>query len=202
MKKAKILTLLSLCMLALSIQACSSNNESEKMNTEAALVNTNTEEASKDTPAQTINESNDKPESSDSNSSEANKENTQTNKETADSKIDTSVFAYAESVDVNDARDINKHINLVVHMSDELKQGLATEHVIIQTYDFLQQSDIQGADTITIGVMVGAFRVSQITVDTKKFDAGENFIDSVLAASKIDKMTDDVKEYGKVMERW
>jgi uncharacterized protein YcfL len=38
--------------------------------------------------------------------------------------IDTAVFAYAEDIEVTDARDITQHLNLVIHMSDELTPGL------------------------------------------------------------------------------
>lgn len=133
------------------------------------------------------------------------KKETEKTEETASSpepKIDTSVFAYAKKVDVTDARDITKHIDLAVHMSKDLEPGLATRHVFVQAYEFLQQEDIKGANTVTIGVMNGDIRVAQITVDATKFVAGENLIDSVLQVSTIDKMTPEVKEFGKVMEAW
>lgn len=120
----------------------------------------------------------------------------------ATSNIDTSVFSYAESVDVTDSRDTAKHIDVVVHMSDELTPELATQHVFKQAYDFLQQADIKGAETVTIGVMNGDFRVAQITVDTAKFKAGENYFQSVMKASKIDKMNPEVKTYGKETGNW
>jgi hypothetical protein len=119
-----------------------------------------------------------------------------------ESKLDTSVFVYAKSVDVTDGREAMKHLDLVVNMDKSTAPGLATRHVLTQTYDFLQQSDISGADTITIGVMSGDLRVSQITVDVAKFKAGDNIIGSVLIASKIDKMTPEVKEFGKTMNLW
>ncbi|MED4299735.1 hypothetical protein P9204_04385 [Geobacillus stearothermophilus] len=119
-----------------------------------------------------------------------------------ESKIDNSVFKYAEKVDITDARDITKHIDVVVHMSKELTPGLATRHVFAQTYDFLQQDDIKGADTITIGVMQGEIRVAQITVDVKKFQPGDQIIQSVLKAATIDKMRPEVKEFGKVTNLW
>ncbi|MGG2988749.1 hypothetical protein ABEO46_06455 [Geobacillus stearothermophilus] len=119
-----------------------------------------------------------------------------------ESKIDNSVFKYAEKVDITDARDITKHIDVVVHMSKELTPGLATRHVFAQTYDFLQQDDIKGADTITIGVIQGEIRVAQITVDVKKFQPGDQIIQSVLKAATIDKMRPEVKEFGKVTNLW
>lgn len=116
--------------------------------------------------------------------------------------IDTSAFVYSTKVEVSDLRDITEHIDLAVYMNNSVKPGLATQHVFTQTYDFLQQKDIEGAKTVTIGVMSGEFRVAQITVERSTFKAGEHLIDSVLNASKIDKMNPDVKEYGEVMELW
>lgn len=113
--------------------------------------------------------------------------------------ISTEVFAYAKSVDVNDSRELTKHIDVVVHMHEELTAGLATQHVLTQTYDFLQQEDIKGAKTVTISVKQGDKRVSQFTVDVIKFKAGEHLIKSILDASTIDKMSDEVKEHGKVL---
>lgn len=119
-----------------------------------------------------------------------------------ESLINTSVFVYATKVDVTDSRDITEHIDVVVHMKDTVKPGLATQHVFTQSYDFLQQDDIKGAKTVTIGVMSGDHRVSQFTVDASKFKAEEHLIKSVLSASTIDKMYPEVEEYGKVMELW
>ena len=136
---------------------------------------------------------------------EPKKEETSTEpKETkaTENKIDTSVFEYAKKVDVTDSREITKHISVVVHMSTEPTPGLATRHVFSQAYDFLQQDDVKGADTITIGVMQGKKRIAQITVDTKKFQPGEQIIESVLKASTIDKMSPEVKEFGKTTDLW
>jgi hypothetical protein len=118
--------------------------------------------------------------------------------------IDTSVFAYAESVDVTDARDITKHIDLVVNMSTDPPPGLAVQHVVSQAYRFLQQEDITGADTITIGVMQDGIRTTQFTVEVSKFspDPDKSMVKCVLEASTIDKMNDEVKEFGAVMEMW
>jgi hypothetical protein len=118
--------------------------------------------------------------------------------------IDTSVFAYAENVEVTDARDNTKHINLVVQMSEETKTGMAAQHVLNQAYDFLQQEDIDGAETITIGVMQADTRILQLTINVKEFVPidSESMAKCVLKASTIDKMTTEVEEYGKTMELW
>ncbi len=116
--------------------------------------------------------------------------------------VNTDAFIYATNVDVTDARDISKHLDLVVHMSSELTPALATQHVILQSYEFLQQEDIKGADSITIGVMNGDFRVAQYTVDMNKFEPNGNLVESVLQASTIDKKDPKVDEYGKALEWW
>jgi hypothetical protein len=118
--------------------------------------------------------------------------------------IDTSVFAYAKDVEITDARDITKHITLVVHMSEDTKSGMAAQHVLSQAYDFLQQKDIEGAETITIGVMQADTRILQLTTDVKEFVPidSESMAKCVLKASTIDKMNPEVEEYGKVMGLW
>jgi hypothetical protein len=118
--------------------------------------------------------------------------------------IDTSVFAYAKDVEITDARDITKHITLVVHMSEETKTGMAAQHVLSQAYDFLQQEDIEGAETITFGVMQADTRILQLTTNVKEFVPidSESMAKCVLKASTIDKMNPEVEEYGKVMELW
>jgi len=117
-------------------------------------------------------------------------------------KIDTSKFIYAESVEVTDAREISKHLNLVVRMSEDVGAGSAVQSVLIQTYDFLQQQDIKGAETVTIGIMQGDLRVYQFTTNLKKFKAGENLITSVLQASTVDKTSDEIEEFGKSTGLW
>ncbi|WP_440110210.1 hypothetical protein [Paenibacillus sp. QZ-Y1] len=119
-----------------------------------------------------------------------------------DSQIDTSVFVYAQDIKVTDALDITNHIDVAVYMSEDVGKGLAVQHVFTQTYDFLQQDKVKEAKTVTIGIMSGDFRITQITVDMGKFEAGEHFIHSVMGASKIDKMDDDVREYGESLELW
>lgn len=122
--------------------------------------------------------------------------------ETEDLQIETSVFIYAQEVKVTDALDISNHIDVVVYMSEDVGKGLAVQHVLTQMYDFLQQTKVNEAKTVTVGVMSGDFRIAQITVDMSKFKAGEHFIHSVMDASKIDKMDDDVKEYGEALDLW
>lgn len=117
-------------------------------------------------------------------------------------QIDTSVFVYAQDVKVTDALDITKHIDVVVYMSEDVGKGLAVQHVFTQLYDFLQQTKVKEAETVTVGIMSGDFRIAQITVDMGKFEAGEHFIRSVMDASKIDKMDDDIREYGESLELW
>lgn len=116
--------------------------------------------------------------------------------------IKTDAFIYAKKVDITDAIDITKHVTATVFMSDDLTQGLAVQHVLNQSYDFLQQADIKGADTVTIGVMQGDMRLFQCTVTMKKFVPNDSvsMSDVVLKASKVEKMTPQVKEFARVLE--
>lgn len=85
-----------------------------------------------------------------------------------------------------------------------MKREWLTRHVILQTYDFLQQDRVKDAKTVTIGVMSGDMRITQITVDMSKFKVDEEkpMIEVVMEASKIDKMNDEVKKFGESLELW
>lgn len=119
-------------------------------------------------------------------------------------EIDTSVFEYAEKVEVTDAIELNDHITLIISMSESTKPGMATQHVVNQTYDFVQQVDVKGAKTIGINVKQGDNKIAQFTVYTDKFKPNDDepMSDAVIAASEIEFMTDEVKEHGKVMDSW
>ena len=115
--------------------------------------------------------------------------------------IKTDVFEYAKKVDITDARDINKHVTAIVFMSDELTLGLATQHVLNQSYNFLQQADLESADTVTIGVMQGEKRVFQCTVTMKNFVPNDSIpmADVVLKASKVEKIDSQVQEFANAI---
>ncbi|MFS0777655.1 hypothetical protein ABC255_16850 [Neobacillus sp. 3P2-tot-E-2] len=87
-------------------------------------------------------------------------------------------------------------------MNEELTPQLATQHVLNQSYDFLQQEDLAGANTVTIGVMHGETRVFQFTVDKTKFtpNDSEPMVNVVLQASKVDKSTPEIDEYATAVE--
>jgi hypothetical protein len=125
-------------------------------------------------------------------------------KESNKYKIDTSVYSYAKKVDVTDAIELNNHVTVFVHMHEDTKPGLATQHVINQTYDFLQQKDIEGAKTVTVAVKQGDIKIAQFTVNKEKFTPIDDkpMSECVLKASKIEFMTDEVKEYGTIMNTW
>jgi Ca2+-dependent lipid-binding protein len=112
-------------------------------------------------------------------------------------KIDTSVFAYAKKVDVTDAIDINQHVTVFVTMSEELTPVLATQHVLNQSYDFLQQEDIKGAKTVTIAVKQGDIKIAQITVNKDNFvpNDTEPMASVVLKAAEIDMMKPEIKDF-------
>lgn len=118
--------------------------------------------------------------------------------------IDTSVFEYAQAVDVTNAIDLNNHVTLIISMSEAISPGLATQHVVNQMYDFVQQVDVKGAKTIGINVKQGANKIAQFTVYTDKFVPNDNepMSDAVIAASEIEFMTVDVKIFGKTIGSW
>ena len=119
-------------------------------------------------------------------------------------EINTSVFEYATDIKLTDAIDINQHVTVMVDMSEELTPGLATQHVVNQTYDFVQQDDVQSAKTITLIVRQAEKKVAQYTINTEKFKPNDDepMADAVISASEIDSMTDEVKEFGKTMGTW
>lgn len=119
-------------------------------------------------------------------------------------KIDTSIFDLAKEVNVTDARDLTQHITLQIILKDAVKQGNGVQAVLTQTYDFLQQEDIAGANTITIFVNSGQLKIFQITIDTSKFKTNDeiSMVKLVLDAAEIEKMTDEVKSYGEALELW
>lgn len=131
-------------------------------------------------------------------------ENSLDNKDKSGTVIDTSVFEHAINVEVDDARELTKHITLKIDLANDSQAGLGTLNVLTQTFDFLEQDDIKGADTIAILVRVNDIKVSQFTVHTAKFKPDDitPMADLVLAASDIDFVTPEVKSFGETMELW
>ncbi|MCM3636522.1 hypothetical protein M3152_02230 [Sporosarcina luteola] len=115
-------------------------------------------------------------------------------------QIDTSVYEYASNVDITDARELNNHITLMIDMKTD-NPGMAFQHVLNQTYDFMQQSDIEGAETIGINVRVDGNKVGMFTAYPDKFipNDDEPMSDAVLAASEIQMMTEEVEKFGETM---
>lgn len=84
-------------------------------------------------------------------------------------KIDSTVFEYATKIDVTDAIDLNDHVILILNMNEKTQPGMATQHVVNQTYDFVQQADIKGAKTIGINIKQSEKKIAQFTVHMDKF---------------------------------
>lgn len=123
-------------------------------------------------------------------------------KEAEEPKIDTSVFEYAKKTEITNSIDTNQHITVFVYMSEKTKEGLAAQHVLKQTYDFLQQEDIKEAKTVTIAVSQNDKKTFQFTVDKDKFVPNENepMSDVVLKASKVETMSAEVKAFAESLE--
>ena len=117
-------------------------------------------------------------------------------------KIDTSVFEYAKKTEVTNAIDTEQHITVFVYMSEKTKEGLAAQHVLKQSYDFLQQEDIKEAKTVTIAVSQNDKKTFQFIVDKDKFVPNENepMSDVVLKASKVETMSAEVKAFAEASE--
>ncbi|MBD7969580.1 hypothetical protein [Paenibacillus gallinarum] len=117
--------------------------------------------------------------------------------------IDTSIFIYANEVEVTDNLD---HIKVVIHMSEDFDKGKAVHHALNEIYFFLQQDRVKEVNTATFEVMSGDITITQLTVDISKFEPGEfiieKMIDSVMNATKIDKMDDEVRGYGENLKFW
>ncbi|GKV66709.1 MULTISPECIES: hypothetical protein [unclassified Sporosarcina] len=118
-------------------------------------------------------------------------------------EINTSVYEYASNIDITDARDLNDHITLMIDMKTD-NEGMAFQHVLNQTYDFVQQPDIEGAKTIGINVRVKGDKVGMFTIYPEKFKANDDepMADAVLAASDLEMVNAEVEQFGKVMELW
>ncbi len=124
--------------------------------------------------------------------------------ETQKANISTYVFEYAQKVEVTDAREINDHVTVFIDMSSGPTPGLATQQVVNQTYDFIQLDDLVGAKTVSINVRQKGDKIAMFTVHMDKFvpNDDEPMAQAVMAASDIDFMTEEVKEFGKVMGSW
>lgn len=120
------------------------------------------------------------------------------------STIDTSVFEYATSVEVTDARSITKNITLKIDLANNAQAGMGTKNVVTQMYDFLQQSDIDGAETVTYFIRVNDKKVAQFktTVNEFKPDDSQSMVSVVLAATEIESLSDEVKSFGQATELW
>lgn len=118
--------------------------------------------------------------------------------------IDTSVFEYATNVEVTDGREITQHITVAIDLAPDADPGMGTLNVLKQAYDFLQQEDIAGAETVTIYVRVNDIKVSQFKIYTSKFvpNDQEPMAKVVLKAADIEFLRTEVQEFGKVMELW
>lgn len=118
--------------------------------------------------------------------------------------IDTSIFEYAKDIEIVDALDDNQHITVKLVISEDSNPGMAVQNIITQTFDFLQQDDINNAKVITILVRQNEKKIAQYTVQKNKFVPNEtdSMIEIVLQASEIEQMSEEVKQHGEALELW
>lgn len=119
-------------------------------------------------------------------------------------EIDTSVYKYAEKVEVTDAIDITQHVTVFVDIPNENVPGQSVINVLSDTYDFLQQDDMSGAKTVTIAVRQNGIKIAQFTINKDKFvpDDDQPMAGQVVKAAEIETLSNEVREYGSVMELW
>lgn len=117
-------------------------------------------------------------------------------------EIDTSVFEYATGIEVTDAIDINEHVTVIIDMSEELSPGLAFQHIVNQTYDFIQQDDVQAAKTFGINIRQGGNKIAMFTVDRDKFKPNDDepMADLVLEASIVEMALPEVEQFAETMD--
>ncbi|RST77312.1 hypothetical protein D4T97_002135 [Siminovitchia acidinfaciens] len=119
-----------------------------------------------------------------------------------DSSIDTSMYEYSKSVEVTDAIDINNYVSLIIRMNDNLQPGLAFQHATTQTYDFLHQPAIKGADKVGINIILNDKKIAMYEVDISKFQPNDDepMADVVMEASVVEMMSPEVEEYANTMD--
>ncbi|KZR58369.1 hypothetical protein [Pseudobacillus badius] len=118
--------------------------------------------------------------------------------------IDTSVFEKAKKIEITDAIDITQHVTVFVDIPNKNVAGQSVINVLSQTYDFLQQDDMTGAKTVTIAVRQNGIKIAQFTIDKDQFvpDDNQPMAGQVLKAAEIETLSNEVREYGSVMELW
>ncbi len=158
--------------------------------------------ASEDTASEQKNTDTKKEETESTEKTTENKTEQVSEEESKESTINTDVYKFATKTEVTDAIDINDHVTVFVFMSEELKPGLAAQHVLNQSYDFIQQDDIKDAKNITIAVSQNNTKTFQFTVDKSKFKTDDSvpMSDLVLEASKVDKISPEVKEFAETLD--
>lgn len=121
---------------------------------------------------------------------------------TEESSIDTSMYKYSKSVEVTDAIDINNYVSLIIKMNDNLQPGMAFQHATTQTYDFLQQPEIEGAEIVGINIILNDKKIAMYEVDISKFQPNDDepMADVVMEASVVEMMTPEVEEYANNMD--
>src|SRR5690625_795359 len=181
----------------------------------AVIVNPEEEEDS-DTTEEHVSETDEKDsnnEDKDDSTSEPEHKEEQLDEETTDESdesdeldeaevvIDTSMYEYSKDVQVTDAIDINNYVSLMIEMNDNLNPGLAFQHATTQTYEFLQQEALQGADKVGINIILEGQKIAMYEVDLNEFKPkdDESMAQLVLDAAIMEMITPEVHEYTQSM---
>ncbi|MEB1809039.1 MAG: hypothetical protein LPK26_17415 [Bacillaceae bacterium] len=115
--------------------------------------------------------------------------------------IDTSMYQYTQEIEVTNAIDITGHVTLIIQMS-ELASGVAFQHVLNHTYEFLQQESIKDAKTIGINVILDGKKIAMFTVNTEDFVEDDNvsMAQLVLDASVVELASQEIEDYAEVFD--
>lgn len=135
-------------------------------------------------------------------SKEVDERDVQDDSDESDIVIDTSMYEFSKDVKVTDAIDIKNYVSLIIEMNDDLSQGLAFQHATTQTYDFLQQEALEGADKVGINIILEGQKIAMYEVDMSEFKTNDeqSMAQLVLDASVMEMITPEVHEYTQNMD--
>ncbi len=117
-------------------------------------------------------------------------------------EIDISMYEYSKDVKITDAIDLNDYVSLIIEMNDNLEPGLAFQHATNQTYDFLMQDAIEGADKVGINIILNDRKIAMYEVNLADFKTNDDepMAQLVLDAAIVEVMVPEVKDYAEIME--
>lgn len=119
-------------------------------------------------------------------------------------EFDTSMYVYADEIDVTDNIEINDQIALIIDMPEHSIMGFTFQHVLSHTYDFLQQDTAKEAKTIEISILEEGNQIVVLTVhpdQLKEFKGNDDTTKDrlVLETSIINMALPEIVEHAEIM---